>query len=68
MRYFRANRKIVSNDAAFEQFAPLNALVSKMVFAIFIHNKSEAKFTSLLNIIILRFLKLLVQRNYLQAN
>ena len=32
MRYFRANRKIVSIDADFKQFAPLNALVSKTDF------------------------------------
>lgn len=32
MRYNRANRKIVSIGAVFEQFAPLNALVSKMGF------------------------------------
>ena len=33
-----------------------------------IYSKSGVNFTPLLNIIILRFLKLLVQRNYLQAN
>ncbi len=49
MRYFRANRKIVNIGAVFKQFAPLNALVSKLGFwTVFIHSKSEVKFASLL--------------------